>query len=367
MTASRRANVFCFSVSPAAPASSRAHPPRIRSLARRGRPARERRELALAEAVLGRPCAHHVPPRRGLDAVPLSRARVVRDRLAPAIADLDARRRQLALALLDLPTARGELAQHRRSDLLDLGHPVAHRPPAHPRQPLPHRGAQVRLVEEAGRLGVLVDRRRIKRRPATVRAARHVRRHHMGMQLRILGAAHPMAIRRRHEPLPHLAPHAAAATTHPTRLTLQIPQRRVDRRLVRLDQRPASADSPTANSTLTDLGAENVRSKAATFERPPTRLSRSPVPGSRPSISAMKPSSSTRPPSSSALRLRHRSSGPATHRGPSSSHRAPARPGARNSATARPSACRSTAPATPAYGAPSCETTVRRAPLTDMN
>ena len=58
---------------------------------------------------------------------------------------------------------------------------------------------------------------------------------------------------------------------------------------------PGYLELRKANKTLTDLGAENVRSNAATFDRPPTRLSRSPVPGSRPSINAMKPSPSTVP------------------------------------------------------------------------
>jgi hypothetical protein len=52
---------------------------------------------------------------------------------------------------------------------------------------------------------------------------------------------------------------------------------------------PASPGSPIANSTLTDFGAENVRSKAATFERPATHLSRSLVRESRPSVNAMNP------------------------------------------------------------------------------
>jgi hypothetical protein len=153
----------------------------------------------------------------------------VRDRLTPAVADIDPGGHELALAIHDLTMTRGELAQNRRRELLDLGHPVAHRPPADPRQTLTHRRAKVRLVEEARRLGVLVDRRGIKRRPAAVAAARHVRRHHMRMQLGVLGAAHAVAIRRRHEPLPHLTPNTTAPATHPTRLALQIAQRRVDR------------------------------------------------------------------------------------------------------------------------------------------
>jgi hypothetical protein len=188
--------------------------------------------------MLGSTGADDVAPRRGVDSVALAPARVVRDRLTPTIPNLHARRHQLALALHDLTTTRGELPQHLWRDLLDLRHAVAHRPPPHPRQTLTHHGAQVGLVEEASRLGVLKDRRRIKRRPTAVGAARHVRRHHMRVQLRVLGATHAMAIRSRHKPLPHLMPHPAAAAAHPTRLTLQIPQRRVDRRLVRLDQRP---------------------------------------------------------------------------------------------------------------------------------
>ena len=189
----------------------------------------QRGELGGAESVLGRPRAHDVTPRRGVDAVALAPAGVVSDRFTPAIADLDARRDEFALALLDLAPARRELPQHARGELLDLGHPVAHRAPAHPRHPLTHRGTQMRLIQVTGRLGVLINRRGIKRRPPAIAAARHVRRHHMRVQLRILGAAHAMAIRRRHEPLPGLAPDTAATATHPTRLALQIPHRRLDR------------------------------------------------------------------------------------------------------------------------------------------
>jgi hypothetical protein len=159
--------------------------------------------------------------------------------LTPPVADLDARCHELALALLDLPTTRRELPQHLRRQLLDLCHPVAHRSPAHPRQPLTHRGTQMGLVQEAGGLGVLVDRRGIKRRPPPISAAGHVRRHHVGMQLGVLGAAHAMPVRRRHEPLRYLLPDTAVAASDATRLALQIPQRRVYGRLVRVDQRPS--------------------------------------------------------------------------------------------------------------------------------
>jgi hypothetical protein len=214
-----------------------AHQPQIRDLGRTRWLTCKGLELAGAEAVLGRPGAHDLLPRRSLNSVALALARVVRDRLTPRAPHLDASRDELALALLDLPAARGELPQHLGRDLLDLGHPVAHRPPTHPRKAFTDRGAQVCLIEKTGRLGVLVDRRAIKRRPTAVGAPRHVRGHDVRVQLRILRPAHAMAIAGRHEPLPGLAPHPAAAATHPTRLALQIGQGGVDGRLVRLDER----------------------------------------------------------------------------------------------------------------------------------
>jgi hypothetical protein len=50
--------------------------------------------------------------------------------------------------------------------------------------------------------------------------------------------------RRRHKPLPHLNPHPTTTPTHPTRLALEIAQRRVDRGLVRVDQRPGQPRLP---------------------------------------------------------------------------------------------------------------------------
>ena len=321
-----------------------AHAPRVGDLGRPRRSEHQGGELARAESVLGRPGTHDVTPRRGVDPVALATARVVRDRLTPAIADLDARRHQLALALLDLTTTRGELPQHLRRELLDLRHPVAHRPPAHPRQPLTHRGAQMRLVEVAGGLGVLVDRRGIKRRPPTVGAARHVRRHHMGVQLRVLGATHPMAIRRRHEPLPRLVPDTAAAAAHPTRLALQIPQRRVDRRLVRLDQRPGQRRLADR-----EQHAHRLRRRERQVKRRHLRTATDALQAlTRPRVATVhqrhEPVVIHPAAEPEGLGPGYRSSGPATRRGRSSSHRGPARPDARSSATARPSTCRSTTP-----------------------
>ena len=69
-----------------------AHQPQIRDLGCVRRPAGKRLELAGAEAVLGRPGAHDLLPRRGVDPVALALTRVVRDRLTPRAPHLDAGR-----------------------------------------------------------------------------------------------------------------------------------------------------------------------------------------------------------------------------------------------------------------------------------
>lgn len=214
------------------------HRARIRNLRRPfGRP-HEGVELASAEAMLGRSRANDLPPGCRVDPVSLAHACVVSDGLTPRVTDVDAGGSQLALALLDLAPTGGELAQHAWRDLLDLGHSVAHRTPAHPRQALAHRRAKVRLVQKPGGLGVPVDLRSIERRPAPVSATRHVCRHDMRVQLGILGTTHAMAIGGRHESFAGLAPHAATTTTHATGLALQVSDGGVDRRLVRLHERP---------------------------------------------------------------------------------------------------------------------------------
>ena len=238
------------------------HQPHIRNLRSARRAAREGLELAGAEAVLGRPGPYDLLPRRRLDPVALALARVVRDRLTPRAPHLDASSDELALALLDLPATGGELPQHGRGDLLDLGHPVAHRPPAHPRQALVDRAAQVRLIEKSGRLGVLVDRRAIERRPPAVGAPGRVRGHHVRVQLRVLRTAHAMAIGGRHEPLPRLTQHTATAATHSTRLALQIAQSGTHGRLMRVHQ-------PTGQHPIADgeQDADRLRGRERQVKR----------------------------------------------------------------------------------------------------
>ena len=237
--------------------------------------------MAGAEAVLGRPGAHDLPPRGGVDPAALALAGVVSDRLTPRAAHLDAGD-EFALALLDLPAARGELPQLSGAICSNLGHPVAHGPPVHPRKALADRGAKVRLIEKAGRLGVLVDRRAIERGPTAVVASRHVRGDHVRVQLGVLRAAHAVAIGGRHEPLPRLAPHTAAAAAHSTRLALQVAQGGTHRRLVRVDQR-AGHDPIADHKQDTDrLGRRERQIKGPPSTDPPPGGAARPYPGRGP-------------------------------------------------------------------------------------
>ena len=321
-----------------------AHQPQIRNLGRARRPARQRLELAGAEAVLGRPGAHDLLPRRGVDPVALALARVVRDRLTPRAPDLDASADELALALLDLPATRGELPQHLRGDLLDLGHPVAHRPPAHPRQPLTDRGAQVRLIQKPRRLGVLVDRRAIKRRPPAVRASAPCSR-----PPRACAAADPprgSCDGDRPPPRTPPPPHAAHRRGRDARDTPRAPRNPTRHPRPPRAPQPAPGQHPIADREQdTDRLGRRERQVKRRHLRPPAHPSE---PLARPRVAALHQRHE-------ALPIDHAdrapepprpdpSNGPATRRARSSSHRGPAPPGARNSATARPSTCRSTAP-----------------------
>ena len=191
-------------------------------------------ELVAAEPVLGRLGPHPLAPRRQRHRLSLGLARGQRRLLRRLPA-----RPLLGLEPLDdLRPPTREVRQHPARHALELGHPVAHLAPLRPRQPLAHRRAQVRLIQRARRLGVLKDRIAMQRRPPPVRATGQVGRHHVRMQLRLTGPAHPMPVRRRHEPVRRQLDPAGTAATHPARLPLQVPERRAHRLLVRLHQRP---------------------------------------------------------------------------------------------------------------------------------
>ena len=170
-------------------------------------------------------------------------------------------------------------------------------------QPLAHEFAQVRLVQVAGGLRGSIQGRAVQGGVAAVAAPREVRRDDVGVQLWIEGATHPMPVGRRHQPLPRLGALAGVATAN------HAPPCPRDRRARRaaLPRAPGSArasprPAPTAASTLTDFGAEKVRSRAAiSGSRPAERRRTLGLRGSIPAISALNCSPVTCPSTPSAL------------------------------------------------------------------
>ena len=92
------------------------------------------------EAVLGRPRAHDLLPRPGIDPVALALARVVSDRLTPRAPHFDPGADELALAVLDLPAAR-ENSPSSSGPMCSSRPSRCSPPPMLPRQPIADRGA----------------------------------------------------------------------------------------------------------------------------------------------------------------------------------------------------------------------------------
>ena len=127
--------------------------------------------------------------------------------------------------------------------------------------------AQHRLVDELAAPRVRVEPPAVERRPAPVGAAPEVRDDDVRVQLRIAGARRAVAERRGDEPVGrHDARPAAPAPDRGGR-ALEVAERLADGRSCAARTASPVASSPSPNSTLTLLGAENVRSKAATARR----------------------------------------------------------------------------------------------------
>jgi hypothetical protein len=275
-------------------------------------------ELVESEAVLRRTGPNLLAP-IAIGDVSLRFAGVEHDPLAPSEPDLHPRRLELALALENPAPALREFVPHRGRDLIELSDSFPYRAPRCPWHPLADRVAQVRLVYAARRLGVRVDRAAIQCRPAAVTPRGDVRAYHVRVQLRILGPRHAVPIRRGHEPPAGSGRARCHPRGSPASRSARVPlwPRRI-RHASRSRYASAAAtasscasttardrrSSPTANSTLTLLGAENVRSNAAVRDRGPRTASCSPETGCLPSIIAFScPASSSpdRPSWSAAL------------------------------------------------------------------
>ena len=182
------------------------------------------------EPVLAGARADLLAPRVRLDAVLLALAGQDRQVLAALAGQvLDA---GLASGLDDLLAPAREHGQHLGGQRSQVGGALAHRPPLQP-EPIAHLGAQVRLVEVAGGLGVLVEMAAVERGPAAVRAARDVGADHVRVQLRVQRARHPVPVGRGDHALARLDDRAALAAPHLDRRVLDVLQRRAHGRLVR--------------------------------------------------------------------------------------------------------------------------------------
>jgi hypothetical protein len=143
----------------------------------------------------------------------------------------------LGFAALDhagnnLAATPAEGADHLRGDALQLRGPLHHRGPAHP-EATAQLGAQLGLVQVAGRLGVAVDEAAVQRPPPTLGVTNEVGDEHVVVQQRIAGARGAMLEAGGDESHPAHWHHAAFAPA-PTerRLSLQVAQRGAHRRLV---------------------------------------------------------------------------------------------------------------------------------------
>src|SRR5581483_7562606 len=192
----------------------------------------ERLELLASEAVLGGPRPCRLAPRRGLDPRLFGTARVQ----GGALGGLRGARVRAVLREpgVDLPPALAELAQDLGRHALDLGDAIVRLGPADPRQALADRVAEVGLVEVAGGLGVDVEGAAVEARVAPVGPLGEVGGDDVGVELWVLGAAHPVAVGRGDEALASEAHTTTPAAPNAARLALQVGQRLSDRLVVGL-------------------------------------------------------------------------------------------------------------------------------------
>ena len=147
-------------------------------------------------------------------------------------------------ALLYLPSARRELTERGRGNAGDLRHALLHRSPLDP-QARREAGAQVGLVEVTGSEPVGSQQQvTVERPPRSVIAASHVGDDDVRVQVRILRPARAVLVRRGDEARTSLPNGPASSAAHDARLILQVRQRRLPRRLVRLDHSQSRALVP---------------------------------------------------------------------------------------------------------------------------
>ena len=142
----------------------------------------------------------------------------------------------------------------------------------------------------------------MQRREPPVAPARQVRGDDVGVQLRVKRTAHPVAVRRRDQALGALDGYALRPRRTITAVSSDPPSAALTASSWQATSSPETSSPAIANRTLSDFGAENVRSSAATLgSRRGTQAHRGPW-DRAPAISALNCSALTRPESPSASR-----------------------------------------------------------------
>ena len=136
-----------------------------------------------------------------------------------------------------LPPA-GEHSAYVFGDAGDLGHAAPRRLPADTERPGQF-GTELRLVEKPGRALVSVEVPAVQGSPTPVPSSGEVGDQNVGVQLRVAGSAGAVPERSCDEPVGSGMVDAVASAASPTRLPLQVPDRRCDRCLVRGHYRSA--------------------------------------------------------------------------------------------------------------------------------
>ena len=207
-------------------------------------------ELGRAQSLRRDPRAQLERDVAAIDLVVLGLARIQRGGLGRPRAGLPA----IVHPPHDLLATTALITQHRPRHAPDLGRQLArrHRLPLHP-QPPRQLGPQLGVIQRRRGLQMRVQRLAVQRGPTPIRAG-HVGHDHMGMQLRITGPTDPMHVLDADEPLPHQPRRPTRTPPRPTRLGLQIAQRRAPPRSgapptshpLSVDRPPREAPKPTS-------------------------------------------------------------------------------------------------------------------------
>ena len=292
-SASRRSNVLARAVSPSGPTSS----PTIRATSCstvRGSIRSTDSQVEMAGSGRAPPPGPTRAPGAGrVDLVVLGLAGVQRGDLRRA------GRGQTAAGhlRLDLGPSGGKCVGAPGGGYRRVGDAIADRSPLDP-EAAGKFGAQLGLVEIPGSLHVQIEPAGVERAVAVVGCPGQVRGQDMGVQVRVCCPARPVSERRAHEPGPINRLDTVRASPGAARLASRKARAAWTATSSAAADLPRSSCSASPNSTDTDFGARNVRSKPGT-RSDPVRTNGTPSTGSLPANTAANAPASTLPSTSS--------------------------------------------------------------------